>query len=77
MSNSNPGYDVARLRDDIAGRGWLPTDLARTAGVSDMTVRRFLRGERQTAKTAKKLAEALGFSIRRYLISSREQRVAS
>lgn len=77
MANRNPGYDVARMRDDIAGRGWLPTDLARAARVSDMTVSRFLRRERQTAKTAKKLAEAMGFSIRRYLVSSREQRVAS
>ncbi|HXG71478.1 MAG TPA: helix-turn-helix domain-containing protein [Gemmatimonadaceae bacterium] len=66
-----PGYDVARFRDDMALRGWLPTDLARVAGVSDMTVSRFLRREAQTAKTAKKLAEALGYTVRRYLISSR------
>jgi hypothetical protein len=36
-----------------------------------MTVIRFLRGETQTGKTARKLAEALGYSSRRYLISSR------
>lgn len=65
-------YDVGLLVDDMALKGWLPTDLARKARVSDMTVSRFLRAESQTAKTAKKLADALGHSIRRYLISSRE-----
>lgn len=54
----------------MAGKGWLPIDLARRADVSHMSVGRFLRGERQTARMAKKLAEALGYSIRRYLISS-------
>ena len=61
-------FDGQRMADDIALRGWLPIDLARKAGVADMTVYRFLRGERQTAPMAKKLAEALGYSIRRYLI---------
>ena len=55
----------------MAERGWLPVDLARRAKVSHMTVHRFLRGERQTARTAKKLATALGHSVRRYLITSR------
>lgn len=63
-------YDTAKMQGDMAERGWLNTDLARVAGVSDMTVTRFLRGEQQTARTAKKLAEALGYSIRRYLIRS-------
>lgn len=71
-----PQYDIDRLRDDMALRGWMPTDLARVAEVSDMTVSRFLRAEAQTAKTAKKLATALGYSVRRYFIPSR-QRVAS
>jgi transcriptional regulator with XRE-family HTH domain len=61
-------FDVAKLREDIAERGWLPTDLARASGVSDMTVSRFLKGESQTARTADKLARALGRSVRRYLI---------
>lgn len=61
-------YNVDKLRCDIAERGWLPTDLARAAGVSDMTVSRFLSGERQTARTAAKLALALGKSVRRYLL---------
>ena len=64
-------YDVAKLADDMALRGWLPTDLARSSGVSDMTVSRFLKGEHQTARTADKLAKALGYTVRRYLIRSR------
>ncbi len=60
-------YDTAKLATDMANRGWLARDLARAAEVSEMTVSRFLRGERQTATTAKKLAEALGFSVRRYV----------
>ena len=61
-------FDVAKLRDDMSERGWLPTDLAREAGVSDMTVSRFLSGERANPRTAEKLARALGRGIRRYLI---------
>lgn len=65
-------FNATLLADDIALRGWLPIDLARKARVADMTVYRFLSGERQTARTAKKLAGALGYSVRRYLIASRE-----
>lgn len=66
-----PGYDVAKMLEDMAIKGWLPVDLARAAGVADMTVYRFLDGEARTAKTAKKLADALGYSVRRYLISAK------
>lgn len=65
-------YNVQRMAFDMAERGWVATDLARVAGVSDMTVSRFLRGERQSPRTAKRLAEALGYSIRRYLRRSVE-----
>ena len=61
-------YDVEKLRWDMTERGWLPTDLARAAAVSDMTVSRFLSGERQTARTLAKLAKALGKGVRRYLV---------
>jgi transcriptional regulator with XRE-family HTH domain len=67
-----PRYRVELLNDDIAARGWLPIDLARRARVSSMTVYRFLRGERQTARTAQKLSKALGFDVTRYLISTTE-----
>lgn len=59
-------FNVERMVADMALRGWNNSDLARAASVSDMTVTRFLRGESQTAKTAARLATALGFSIRRY-----------
>lgn len=58
------------LAEDMAIRGWTKSELAARAGVSDMTVIRFLRGERQTGPTAKKLAKALGHSVRRYLVSA-------
>lgn len=69
-------YDVAQMVADMALKGWLPTHLAREAGVSDMTVSRFLSGEVQTAPTAKKLAEALGRSVRRYIITGSSEAVA-
>lgn len=67
------GFNSQLMAEDMALKGWTKLDLAQRAGVADMTVIRFLRGERQTAPTAKKLAEALGYSVRRYLISSRQE----
>ena len=64
-------FDVDRMRDDIAAKGWQPADLADRAGVARSTVGRFLNGDFQTPRTAKKLAETLGYSIRRYLVSSK------
>jgi transcriptional regulator with XRE-family HTH domain len=61
-------YNLTLLMADMALKGWLPTHLARAASVSDMTVSRFLSGDIQTAPTAKKLAKALGYSVRRYLL---------
>lgn len=66
-------FDGQRMAEDMALRGWNPKHLSRIAEVADVTVYRFLRGERQTPPTAKKLADALGYSVRRYLISSRER----
>ncbi len=63
-------YNVAVMKDDMALKGWLQTDLARVADVTDMTVTRFFRCERQTNRTAKKLAKALGRPLSRYLIPS-------
>jgi transcriptional regulator with XRE-family HTH domain len=65
-------YDAQLMAEDMALRGWTKLDLAKRARVADMTVIRFLRGESQTAPTAKKLANALGHSVRRYIISTRE-----
>lgn len=65
-------FDVSLMGRDMAAKGWLPADLARAAGVSAMTVSRFLRQERQNARTAKLLAIALGYSVRRYLLAARK-----
>lgn len=70
-------FNTVRMREDIAARGWQPADLADRAGVARSTVGRFLNGEFQTARTAKKLAAALGYSVRRYLILSHREAVAS
>ena len=67
-----PTYDIGRMKDDMAARGWLAVDLARAARISHMTVGRFLTGERQNPRMAKKIAAALGYSTRRYLVTSRD-----
>lgn len=72
MANT-PRYNVARMRDDIADRGWKPVDLARAADVSEMAVSRFLNRKASNPRTALKLALALGYSVRRYYISARRR----
>jgi len=69
-------YDVDLMSQDMAAMGWLPIDLARKAKVSHRRVGRFFRREFQTARTAAKLAKALGQPIRRYIVSQ-QQAVAS
>jgi transcriptional regulator with XRE-family HTH domain len=61
-------FNAQLLVEDMSAKGWLPTDLAREAGVSGMTVTRFLRGDHRTPRTAKKLARALGRPVSRYLL---------
>jgi len=63
-------FNSQLLAEDMASKGWNKSDLAVRAGVADMTVIRFLRAESQTNRTAKKLARALGYSVRRYLVSA-------
>ena len=58
------------MAEDMAAKGLNKIDLATRSGVADMTVIRFLRGERQTNATAKKLAQGLGYSVRRYLLQT-------
>lgn len=59
-------FDADRLIADMARRGWNNAELARAAGVSEMTVARFLSGEIQTAKMAGRFAASMGFSKGRY-----------
>jgi transcriptional regulator with XRE-family HTH domain len=61
-------WNIPAMRRDLDLRGWQPSDLARKAGVSPSTVLRFFRGEFQTARTANKLARALGRTPRAYLV---------
>ncbi len=68
-----PKFDIELMAEDLIVRGWRPIDLARKARVSDMSVYRFLDGRQQTAPMAKKLARGLGYSVRRYLISTRSR----
>jgi transcriptional regulator with XRE-family HTH domain len=64
------GFNTQLMAEDMVRRGLNKLDLSKRARVADMTVIRFLRGERQTAKTAKKLAKALGHDVDRYLVSA-------
>jgi transcriptional regulator with XRE-family HTH domain len=64
-----PTFDTQRVVEDMALRGWEQKDLAAASGLSAMTISRFMRAERQTVKTATRLAKALGYSIRRYLVT--------
>lgn len=56
------------MAEDVAAKGWTKVEFARVAGVANMTVIRFLRGEFQNPPTAAKLAEALGQSLERYVV---------
>lgn len=69
MANS-VNFDVEKLAADMAAKGWKATDLARKADVSDMAVSRFFRREAKNPRTVKKLAKALGYSVRRYILES-------
>ena len=54
--------------------------LAKAAGVSWMTIRRFWTGEHRTSKQARRLAVALGHPVRTYIVgynkTSRSKAVA-
>ncbi len=74
---NRPVFNASLMQDDMASRGWLQVDLAEAARVSAMTVSRFMRGDVQSARTAAKLASALGHSPERYLVRSTEPTTAS
>ena len=69
-------FDTARLERDIAAKGWQPADLADRAGVARSTVSRFLSGAFQTNRMGKRLAETLGYSVKRYLVSVEEAKAS-
>jgi plasmid maintenance system antidote protein VapI len=51
----------------MALRRWNAQDLARASNLSPKTINRFLDGTVQTTKTAGKIADAFGYSVKRYL----------
>lgn len=73
MMNSTR-YDVARMQDDLAAKGWQPVDLARKSRppVAPSSVTRFFSGAYQTPRMAKRLSRALGKGPDHYLIRSTE-----
>jgi transcriptional regulator with XRE-family HTH domain len=60
-------FNVAQMTLDMAAKGWIGKDLARKAKVSEMAVSRFLRGQTQSPRVAKKLAQALGKPLETYI----------
>jgi transcriptional regulator with XRE-family HTH domain len=64
---SGSPWNVALLEADRLAKGWNHSDLAAEAGVSVSSVTRFVGGEVQTPGMAKKLADALGQPLRRYV----------
>lgn len=79
MGGSTPAvtYNTQLMAEDMAANGWLKTDLAKRARTTAMTVGRFLSGKSQTPKTAKKLAKALGYEVRRYVVPAGPVRPSS
>ncbi len=51
--------NVARLRREIALRGWRPTDLARAARLSPGTITTVMKGGPVSPSTLRKIAGAL------------------
>lgn len=68
-------WDVDKLATDMARRGWIGRDLARAAGVHEMTVSRALRHGSVSARAWARLAGAMGYTVGRY-IRGRRQEVA-
>jgi plasmid maintenance system antidote protein VapI len=62
-------YDQSLMLRDMAARGWSATELAKRAEppVAISSVTRFLNGQHQTPKMARRLARALGRSPARYV----------
>jgi hypothetical protein len=70
-------FDTALILADIADQGLSPRTVALRAKVAPTTVGRFLSGTHQTNKTAKALAKALGFTVKRYLVTRRGRYVVT
>lgn len=61
-------YDLALMEKDMDLKGWRQVDLAAAAGLSPFRVSRALSGRRRNPRTLKRMAEALGHELERYLL---------
>jgi len=66
MQRSPRRFNTRRVLADMDMRGWNGVQLAKASGLSYPTISRFLNNQLQTAKTAERIARALGYSVRRY-----------
>ena len=55
---------------DIASRGWTSRVAAQKAGISYRVLRYYLSGTYQSVTTTRKLAEAMRYSPKRYVIGA-------
>lgn len=60
-------WNTKLMETDRLSKGWTYSALAIEAGVSVQTVSRFLGGQFQSPKAAKKIAIALGYPVARYV----------
>ncbi len=78
MSISEPVVEYNRqlMAEDAAAKGFTKLRWAQKARVSDMSVIRFLRGERVTPALVAKLAKPLGHNVERYILRKANEAVA-
>ena len=69
---ARPRFNVSRIIDDAASKGWNQRQLGLRAGLASSTMSRFITGQNQTPKVAVRLAKALGQSLERYLVRGAE-----
>lgn len=67
-----PVFDAAQVVADMTAKGLDINGLTLRTGLGHMTIRRFLDGSIQTTKTATRIADALGYSVRRYFAGVRD-----
>lgn len=70
MSNTEPVVEFNRqlMAEDAAAKGFTKLRWSQKAKVSDMTVIRFLRGDKVTPAMVAKLAKPLGYAVDRYIV---------
>jgi hypothetical protein len=74
MATTEPVVEFNRqlMAEDAAAKGFTKLRWSQKAKVSDMTVIRFLRGEKVTPAMVAKLAKPLGHPVERYIVRKTE-----